>query len=138
MKEIHRNVQDATSTLWDVSFRQRREKIERWLSPTHPSTNYNKALRQRQEGTGLWFLQNSVYVQWKTQQNSRLWIYGIPGCGKTILSSTIIEDLKILFPQQRFCTSTLTLAIIISRHWTAWCDPLSASSITRVRMRRNN
>ena len=39
-----------------------------------------------------------MYIQWKTQQNSTLWLYGIPGCGKTILSSTIIEDLEKTLP----------------------------------------
>ena len=98
MKEIHRNIQDARSAIRDVAFEQRGEKIERWLTPPDPSTNYNKALQQRQKGTGLWFLQSGVYTQWKTRPNSALWLYGIPGCGKTILSSTIIEDLEKTIP----------------------------------------
>ena len=43
-------------------------------------------------------MQSSVYIQWKAQQNSTLWLYGIPGCGKTILSSTIVEDLESTLP----------------------------------------
>lgn len=74
-------------------FSQRQKDIERWLSPPDPSKNYNKALQQRQKDTGLWFLRHDVYAQWKMQQTSTLWIQGIPGCGKTILSSTVIEDL---------------------------------------------
>jgi hypothetical protein len=35
-----------------------------------------------------------VFAEWKTRRNSFLWLYGIPGCGKTILSSAIIEDLE--------------------------------------------
>jgi hypothetical protein len=81
-----------------MSLDQRQKDIECWLSPPDPSTNYNKALQQRQEGTGLWFLQSNVYAQWKMQQNSTLWIHGIPGCGKTILSSTLIEDLATTLP----------------------------------------
>ena len=84
-----------------MSFEQRRLNIERWLSPSDPSANYNKALQQRQEGTGLWFLQTHAYAQWKMQRNSTLWLYGIPGCGKTILSSTIIEDLVKTLPHER-------------------------------------
>jgi hypothetical protein len=79
-----------------MSFNRRQESIERWLLPPDPSTNYNKAIQQRQEGTGLWFLQSDVYAYWKKQRNSILWLHGIPGCGKTILSSTIIEDLTTL------------------------------------------
>ena len=93
------NVQDARNAVKDLEFEQRRAKIERWLSPSDPSTNYNKALQQRQEGTGLWFLQSNAFTKWKTQRNSFLWLYGIPGCGKTILSSTIIKDLKRTLPR---------------------------------------
>src|SRR2546423_9103116 len=99
MNEMRGDVQDAKNAVKHLGFEQRREKIERWLSPPDPSTNYNRALQQRQKGTGLWFLQSDAFAKWKTQRNS-LWLYGIPGCGKTILSSTIIEDLKRTFPRQ--------------------------------------
>jgi Cdc6-like AAA superfamily ATPase len=51
-------------------------------------------LQQRQEGTGLWFLRDQAFSDWKAQPNSFLWVYGIPGCGKTVLSATILEDLQ--------------------------------------------
>jgi Cdc6-like AAA superfamily ATPase len=69
-------------------------KVINWLHAPDPSTNYNKALNQRHEGSGLWLLHNQVFETWKTQQNSFLWLYGIPGCGKTILSSTVIQALE--------------------------------------------
>lgn len=53
-----------------------------------------KALKQRHPGSGQWFLQSSQYLAWKTEPSSFLWLHGIPGCGKTILSSTIIADLQ--------------------------------------------
>jgi Cdc6-like AAA superfamily ATPase len=87
--EVRRDVKD-------LALEQRRTELHRWLSPPEPSTNYNKALQQRQEGTGSWFLQSEAFAAWKSQRNSFLWLYGIPGCGKTILSSTIIEHLKSL------------------------------------------
>lgn len=69
-------------------------KVHRWLSPPDPSTNHNEALRQRHPGSGEWFLRSSEYSTWKAGRNSFLWLHGIPGCGKTILSSTIIEDME--------------------------------------------
>jgi hypothetical protein len=69
-----------------------RKRIHRWLSAPDPWLNYNKALKERQPGTGTWFVENKQYANWKTNPDSFLWLYGIPGCGKTILSSTIIED----------------------------------------------
>jgi hypothetical protein len=72
---------------------ERLGKIRSWLSVPDPSTNYHKAHKQRQAETGLWLLQNARFTGWMTSAASRLWLYGIPGCGKTILSSTIIEYL---------------------------------------------
>jgi Cdc6-like AAA superfamily ATPase len=100
MNEIRGDIQDAKKAVKDLGFKQGREKIECWLSPPDPSTNYNKALQQRQEGSGLWFLQIGAFAKWKKRRNSFLWLHGIPGCGKTILSSTIIEDLKRTLPRQ--------------------------------------
>ncbi|KAH8727306.1 ankyrin repeat-containing domain protein [Phaeosphaeriaceae sp. PMI808] len=68
-------------------------EIRQWLSVPDPSLNYQKALKQRQADTGLWFLESNQYLKWKTDAASSLWLYGIPGCGKTILSSTIIRNI---------------------------------------------
>ncbi|KAF2737831.1 hypothetical protein EJ04DRAFT_460527, partial [Polyplosphaeria fusca] len=67
-------------------------KIRQWLSAPDPSTNYQKALKLRQADTGLWFLESKEYTRWKTAATSPLWLYGIPGCGKTILSSTVLHN----------------------------------------------
>lgn len=67
--------------------------IYQWLSPPDPSLNYQKALKQRQADTGLWFLESDEYAQWKMDPLSFLWLYGIPGCGKTVLSSTILQSI---------------------------------------------
>ncbi|KAH0556306.1 hypothetical protein GP486_005768 [Trichoglossum hirsutum] len=102
VNEIRSDVQDAKNAVKGLGFEQRCEKIERWLSPPDPSTNHNRALQQRQEGTGLWFLHSDAFAKWQIQRNSFLWLYGIPGCGKTILSSTIIEHLEKALPHQPF------------------------------------
>ena len=68
-------------------------KMCRWLSAPDPSVNYNKAYTQRQANTGLWLLAGEKFKQWKVDSGSWLWLYGIPGCGKTILSSTILHEL---------------------------------------------
>ncbi|KAF1938815.1 HET-domain-containing protein [Clathrospora elynae] len=68
-------------------------KICSWLSAPDPSTNYRRAHKQRQAETGLWLLESAKFTDWKERAASRLWLYGIPGCGKTILSFTIIEHL---------------------------------------------
>ena len=94
MTSIRSKIEETRSSVGRLHLNNHQREIIKWLHPLDPSKNYYKALEQRQEGSGLWFLQNDVFAKWKTQRNSFLWLYGIPGCGKTILSSTIIEDLK--------------------------------------------
>jgi ankyrin repeat protein len=85
--------QETTGAVRDLRS-ERRGYIERWLSPPDPSTNYNNALQKRHECSGIWFLESDTFAKWKTRRNSFLWLNGIPGCGKTILSSAIIKDLN--------------------------------------------
>jgi hypothetical protein len=49
-------------------------------------------MRLRQADTGLWFLGGEHYAKWKAAPATFIWLQGIPGCGKTILSSAIIEE----------------------------------------------
>ena len=67
--------------------------MRRWLSAPDPCTNYQKALKQHQVNTSLWFLNSDQYAEWIANANSTLWLHGIPGCGKTILSSAILHNL---------------------------------------------
>jgi hypothetical protein len=69
-------------------------KIRQWLSAPDPSTNYQKALKLRQADTGRWLLESDEYTGWKRAATTPLWLYGIPGCGKTILSSTVLQDVR--------------------------------------------
>lgn len=69
------------------------KKIFDWLSPPNPSTNRDSAKERRLEGTGRWFLESQEFLIWESNKTSALWIHGIPGCGKTILTSTIIQHL---------------------------------------------
>jgi Cdc6-like AAA superfamily ATPase len=69
-------------------------KIKNWLSPSDPSTNFNEAKEKRHEGTGSWFLESEPFKEWKSGSRRYLWLHGIPGCGKTVLCSTIIENLR--------------------------------------------
>jgi hypothetical protein len=95
---IRSTAEETRSSVDRLHLNNYQRKVIKWLHAPDPSTNYNKALKQRQGGSGLWFLQNDVFAGWKTRQNSFLWLNGIPGCGKTIISSTIIEHLEKTLP----------------------------------------
>ena len=72
---------------------ERKEQILQWLAAPDPSSNHNKACQTKQRETGRWFIESANYINWKIQKSSFLWLHGIPGCGKTVLCSTVVEDI---------------------------------------------
>lgn len=74
-------------------------KIVGRLAPSDPGTIHDIARRCHENQTGEWLLKSKQYQSWKTGAASHLWIYGKAGCGKTILCSTAIEDIRIASEQ---------------------------------------
>ncbi|KAE9378647.1 hypothetical protein N431DRAFT_396440 [Stipitochalara longipes BDJ] len=73
---------------------QRRREITQWLSPPDPFSNYNAAVDKRRRDTGQWLLDSAQYAAWRESEDSFLWLHGFAGCGKTILTSTVIENTR--------------------------------------------
>ncbi|KZP18776.1 hypothetical protein FIBSPDRAFT_583534 [Athelia psychrophila] len=46
------------------------------------------------DSSGNWFIEGADYIRWKETPDSALWVYGTPGCGKTVICSTIIEKIR--------------------------------------------
>ena len=91
--ELKDAVSDIGNQLQSEKSKEQRRAIERWLSAPDPSTNHDRASRSRQGTSGKWFLKSEIFVQMQ-EQKSLVWLYGIPGCGKTVLCSTVINELK--------------------------------------------
>ncbi|KAL7781695.1 pfs domain-containing protein [Trichoderma afarasin] len=91
MAESSRQTHTVVQTLEE---RGRLRSLRRWLSPPNSSENYNNGIKQRHGNSGQWFLQSVEYCLWKSRPNSFLFLQGIPGCGKTVLSSIIVKDLE--------------------------------------------
>ncbi|CUS06945.1 unnamed protein product, partial [Tuber aestivum] len=72
------------------------QKIQKWLNVVDPTLNYSSALKLREPGTGNWLLQGREYMDWKEGRRGLLWLHGIPGCGKSVLSATAIQDVEKL------------------------------------------
>ncbi|KAL6358357.1 hypothetical protein LRP88_08542 [Fusarium phalaenopsidis] len=67
--------------------------VERWLSPPDYSINAKLARKRRHAGTGTWLLDSPAFQEWKLGSRRHLWLYGLAGCGKTVLSATILDNL---------------------------------------------
>ncbi|KAK4176463.1 ankyrin repeat-containing domain protein [Triangularia setosa] len=69
-------------------------KVHEWLAPVNVATNHKAATSLRHGESGTWFLQGDEFQRWLKEDNSFLWLHAIPGAGKTILSSSIINYLQ--------------------------------------------
>jgi SpoVK/Ycf46/Vps4 family AAA+-type ATPase len=88
------NVKDTGEGVQKLQLSHHEKDIRDWLSAAEPSINFVNALEKRHKGTGLWLTEGQTFSNWEKRSKSFLWLHGIPGCGKTVLSSTIVEHLS--------------------------------------------
>lgn len=86
--ELKRRDEADTRILIDA----KRQSVLRSFGHTDPSMNQKMGLKLRQPGTGMWLIESHEFQNWAHTENAKLWLYGIPGAGKTVLASTIIEE----------------------------------------------
>lgn len=70
------------------------QKIRQWLEASDPNTNANHARELRHHGTGTWLLEHPAFQNWVSGTYRHLWLRGMPGCGKTVLSTTVLDHLS--------------------------------------------
>jgi len=92
-RSIDNNVQATNDSMNELKRNQSREKLRTWLLPPNPSINHNVVYDAYHYGSAMWFIQGSTFGEWK-KNGSLLWIRGNPGCGKSVLCSAIIENIK--------------------------------------------
>ncbi|KAL2014011.1 hypothetical protein VTN00DRAFT_1536 [Thermoascus crustaceus] len=71
-----------------------RQAIADWLTPVNYARHHNGLISRRQKGTGQWLLKSEAFQKWLNDQSKRtLFCPGIPGAGKTILTSIVVDYL---------------------------------------------
>ena len=69
-------------------------KISSWLSSVRYADHHQSISTGLVQGTGSWFLNSQQYQTWQsTTGSSILNLHGPPGCGKTALTSVVVEDI---------------------------------------------
>ncbi|EPS41921.1 hypothetical protein H072_4150 [Dactylellina haptotyla CBS 200.50] len=79
-----------------------------WITKVDYGPQQSDFVRKRQPGTGTWLLSSSEYQTWLNTRKQVLFCSGIPGAGKTILISIVIDHLKTWFGDD----STIGIAYI--------------------------
>ncbi|XHG08763.1 hypothetical protein AWENTII_011856 [Aspergillus wentii] len=96
-------------------------KILNWLTPSSHGTHQSNFFRKAQKGTGTWLLESDKFQQWLHQTKGILFCQGIPGAGKTIMTSIVINHLNKIFKD----SPGIGIAYI-------YCDFLKRSTQTRT------
>ncbi|KAJ6494996.1 ankyrin repeat-containing domain protein [Mycena vulgaris] len=76
------------------------EDLGKWLEFPPDTKDRQYHLRSlHHQATGRWLLRDGRFVRWKATPGS-LWIKGISGTGKSVLSSTVIEEIIMACPER--------------------------------------
>ncbi|KAF8457906.1 hypothetical protein BDZ91DRAFT_852248 [Kalaharituber pfeilii] len=79
--------------------RRRKVEITNWLAAADTRVDQEsfEELRHEYPGTGSWILKDERIKRWLDASkitDTELWLFGVPGAGKTVLASVIIEELE--------------------------------------------
>ncbi|KAF1994928.1 hypothetical protein P154DRAFT_501082 [Amniculicola lignicola CBS 123094] len=83
------------------------QQIKQWLSAPDFAEVPIHAQNLREDGTANWIFDRSQFIRWKeseweiktaldqsTMGENGLWVYGNPGCGKTVLASHVLKEFQ--------------------------------------------
>ncbi|KAK5211291.1 hypothetical protein LTR47_007985 [Exophiala xenobiotica] len=74
-------------------------RIANWLAPATYLEQQNDYFSKVLPGTGQWLLTHPSYLAWRSGSDPTLLLPGIPGVGKTFLTSVLINDLQKHFSE---------------------------------------
>ena len=95
-----------------------------WLSPLNFITKQNMIFKEQHEGTCKWLFEHESFIDWKESENGMLFCKGIPGAGKTFLSSIVVNELDRL----RLVESSGVENSAILMIYCKWDDALSQAT----------
>ncbi|KAJ7688186.1 ankyrin repeat-containing domain protein [Mycena rosella] len=90
---------------------EKRRAILDWISPLNFLQRQADIFSTLQPGTGEWLLAEAQFQDWKSGAEQVLWCRGIPGAGKTVLASLVVNHLET-----RARNENLGLACIYLNH----------------------
>ncbi|KAF7880334.1 uncharacterized protein EAF02_007180 [Botrytis sinoallii] len=85
----------------DRQFNEKSLAILNWLTPINHASQQHDYITQRQIDTGKWLLDSPVFIEWVNSDKQKLFCPGIPGAGKTILTSIVVEELNTRFQNDK-------------------------------------
>ena len=76
-------------------------EILNWITSIDYAPQQSDFIRRREAGTGQWLLGSPEFQVWLKTSKQTLFCPGIPGAGKTILTSIVVEELNTRFQNDK-------------------------------------
>ncbi|RYP43045.1 hypothetical protein DL770_011882 [Monosporascus sp. CRB-9-2] len=101
IQESQGDLKDCAGELRDQRVNLEQRTILDWITPIDYAPQQSDIINRRQPGTGQWLLDSAEYQDWLKDDKQTLFCPGIPGAGKTILTSIVVENLMARFENNR-------------------------------------
>lgn len=106
LRALSHTVDDIRDTVQRLSKDQSTTEALKWLRAPDPWADFYVVSAKTHAGTGLWLLDsdttsNRQYRDWLQSKNKTfLWLAGFAGTGKSVLASSIIQDVAHALPDR--------------------------------------
>ena len=90
--EIKQQLRQRQEADTRIAIDRHRQKVLDSFGPCDPYKNHRMSLKLQYPGTGIWLTEDEDFKRWLHTPHSKLWLPGIPGAGKTILASSVIQE----------------------------------------------
>ncbi|KAL2684541.1 hypothetical protein Neosp_005619 [[Neocosmospora] mangrovei] len=93
VREVIQGIRVDVNALVDAKHDGDAAEILEWLTPVDYAPQHNDSFRKCLPGTGKWLLGSEEFNVWASSKGQTLFCHGIPGAGKTLLTSIVIDHL---------------------------------------------
>ncbi|KAB8364846.1 hypothetical protein FH972_024709 [Carpinus fangiana] len=90
-QEFRSHVRNDTGMLLDHVSQAKWTEVLNWLCAVDYGVQCRDMLALRHQDTGAWFLESDVFAVWAASDKDALLCPGIPGAGKTIMATSVVE-----------------------------------------------
>ncbi|KAL6828193.1 ankyrin repeat-containing domain protein [Trichoderma camerunense] len=97
VKDILQKVEEGVLHIEQLMDKSEVTKIVDWLTTANYGQQHDKYSETHKKGTSLWILETDEFQNWLNNSKQKLLCQGMPGAGKTIMTSVVVDHLTKTF-----------------------------------------
>ncbi|KAF7593083.1 hypothetical protein BBP40_012100 [Aspergillus hancockii] len=105
--QVAHDVSGIATRLGMVTDGAEKQKFLNWLTTVTYGPQQSDLLIHRQEGMGQWLLNSDQFQLWLSREKKTIFCPGIPGAGKTFITSIVTSNFEMRFQNDNVCMAYL-------------------------------